>query len=151
MDSEVKSCVEICPVCKGTGVYKEYVNYGTSTGGYSEHTCQGCGGKGWITTVEKSNSQTNNYGGTYYWGNYDNTTKSIMISLDRYEDLIRKEFIADAILNSSNKEIDCELIRWLKNSYSNLNNVNLSDEQIQNFSKYSLDKDTIGKHIPCID
>ena len=42
---------EKCPVCNGTGLVGEsYPNYGSSTGGfYTQKTCHGCHGKGWIT------------------------------------------------------------------------------------------------------
>lgn len=46
---------EICPVCKGAGKYKEYTNYSCSI--YSEHTCHGCNGKGWIIISEKFDSK----------------------------------------------------------------------------------------------
>lgn len=41
---------EKCPVCNGTGLVGEsYPNYGSSTGGfYTQKTCHGCHGKGWI-------------------------------------------------------------------------------------------------------
>lgn len=41
---------EKCPVCNGTGLIGEsYPNYGSSTGGfYTQKTCHGCHGKGWI-------------------------------------------------------------------------------------------------------
>lgn len=41
---------EKCPVCNGTGLVGEsYPNYGSSTGGfYTQKTCHGCQGKGWI-------------------------------------------------------------------------------------------------------
>lgn len=53
---------EICPVCGGTGVYKlvKYRQLGTPypfVSGpieyYSEKTCHGCQGKGWITIEDK--------------------------------------------------------------------------------------------------
>lgn len=37
---------EICPVCKGTGIYKEYYDYVNTTGAFSQRTCHGCLGKG---------------------------------------------------------------------------------------------------------
>ena len=40
---------EICPVCNGTGLYKEYLDYVSTTGPVSVRTCHGCNGKGWVT------------------------------------------------------------------------------------------------------
>lgn len=43
---------EICPVCKGSGIYIEYrFARGQYTGNFDysfTRTCHGCGGKGWI-------------------------------------------------------------------------------------------------------
>lgn len=50
---------EICPVCKGTGKYKEYTNYSCSI--YSEHTCHGCNGKGWVTINDEQVPYKFNY------------------------------------------------------------------------------------------
>ena len=42
------SKAELCPVCGGTGKYREKPN-GYSTSATSiERTCHGCGGKGWV-------------------------------------------------------------------------------------------------------
>lgn len=40
---------ELCPVCHGTGKYKDYSysNYGSNI--FIENTCHGCNGKGWVT------------------------------------------------------------------------------------------------------
>lgn len=46
---------EICPVCKGTGIYKEYYDYVNTTGAFSQRTCHGCLGKGWIVIEDSSN------------------------------------------------------------------------------------------------
>lgn len=43
---ECKPYADICPVCKGGGMYREYMNY--SNYSYIERTCHGCGGKGWV-------------------------------------------------------------------------------------------------------
>lgn len=41
--------VALCPVCNGSGQYKEHFNdYGISTRTYIIRTCHGCGGKGWV-------------------------------------------------------------------------------------------------------
>lgn len=42
---------EICPVCKGSGKYKQY-GEGLSTISYYETTCHGCNGKGWVIVPE---------------------------------------------------------------------------------------------------
>ena len=41
-----------CPVCNGTGKYKETYNYSLCV--YAEHTCYGCNGKGWVEVKEES-------------------------------------------------------------------------------------------------
>lgn len=51
---------EICPVCGGTGIYKEYQNYSSWT--YMAKTCHGCSGRGWIT-VPYSKSLYSNFNG----------------------------------------------------------------------------------------
>lgn len=43
---------EICPICKGCGIYKEYYDYVNTTGAFSQRTCHGCNGKGWITVPD---------------------------------------------------------------------------------------------------
>ena len=54
MEDDIKCHTEICPVCKGTGIYKHYRDYFEMTSGicYLEQTCHGCGGKGWIVVPE---------------------------------------------------------------------------------------------------
>lgn len=37
---------EICPVCNGTGRYREVWNYTSVV--YTERQCHGCNGKGWV-------------------------------------------------------------------------------------------------------
>lgn len=49
---QVKNHAEICPVCQGSGKYREYINYATTTNASYERTCHGCGGKGWVTVSE---------------------------------------------------------------------------------------------------
>jgi len=49
---------EICPVCRGSGKYKETWNYGTTTGASYETVCHGCNGKGWVVVDDQ----------TYYYG-----------------------------------------------------------------------------------
>lgn len=49
---------EICPVCGGAGKIRTYLDplgFGYSTSGktYTEKTCHGCQGKGWITIEDK--------------------------------------------------------------------------------------------------
>lgn len=47
------SQVEICPVCHGSGKYKQYDNMNYVSGiSYKEVTCHGCKGKGWIELVK---------------------------------------------------------------------------------------------------
>lgn len=47
----MSSHVEICPICRGSGKYKEY-DQGLSTYTYIQRTCHGCEGKGWITVSD---------------------------------------------------------------------------------------------------
>lgn len=44
---------EICPVCKGIGKYVEYLNYYINTAPYTEKTCHGCNGRGWVSVPEE--------------------------------------------------------------------------------------------------
>ena len=48
--------IEICPVCQGTGRYKEYTSFRdkTTIQTYIERTCHGCNGKGWISLKQKN-------------------------------------------------------------------------------------------------
>lgn len=39
---------ELCPVCKGSGKYKKYFTTFSTGAIYTEMTCHGCGGKGWV-------------------------------------------------------------------------------------------------------
>ena len=48
---------EICPICKGSGKYREYRDYVTTISPYFETVCHGCQGKGWIVVP--------NIGGSY--------------------------------------------------------------------------------------
>ena len=48
MQYEVENKADLCPVCRGTGIYKEIINYGTSAECGTERACHGCGGKGWV-------------------------------------------------------------------------------------------------------
>lgn len=48
---ETNTKAQICPVCNGSGRYREEYNFGhsvTSGSSYTERTCHGCGGKGYI-------------------------------------------------------------------------------------------------------
>lgn len=45
---------EVCPLCGGTGLYKEYQNYSSIT--YLSKTCHGCKGKGWISVPNEQKS-----------------------------------------------------------------------------------------------
>ncbi len=51
MNNEQINHSEICPICNGSGQYKEYSNYTSYT--YIQRTCHGCNGKGWITVGGK--------------------------------------------------------------------------------------------------
>lgn len=44
---------ELCLVCRGTGKYKEVIEFNPSytSKGYIERTCHGCGGKGWVVVA----------------------------------------------------------------------------------------------------
>lgn len=59
---------EICPVCNGTGLYKEYLKEQTTIGPISIKTCHGCNGKGWVTIDDTTPFIPN-----YYGGNSNNT------------------------------------------------------------------------------
>lgn len=55
------SHAEVCPVCKGTGKVKEYDKHFSPFGfnfsssfSFTEKTCHGCLGKGWITVTDTS-------------------------------------------------------------------------------------------------
>ena len=48
----MKQHAEVCPVCKGTGKYKDYTNCNYSATIYVEKTCHGCAGKGWVTVID---------------------------------------------------------------------------------------------------
>ena len=43
---QVQNHAEICPVCAGTGKYKETYNMNYTNATYIEKTCHGCQGKG---------------------------------------------------------------------------------------------------------
>ena len=43
----IENKADLCPICKGTGTFQVYTNYGACTSQY-ERTCHGCGGKGWV-------------------------------------------------------------------------------------------------------
>ena len=43
--------VEICPICNGTGKYREVGNYTPLV--YTERQCHGCNGKGWVVCLEE--------------------------------------------------------------------------------------------------
>ena len=45
-NEESRPYADICPVCKGGGRYREYMNYTNYS--YIERQCHGCGGKGWV-------------------------------------------------------------------------------------------------------
>ena len=46
-----------CPVCNGTGKYKELLfndTLATTSNPYIERLCHGCNGKGWIVVPEEA-------------------------------------------------------------------------------------------------
>ena len=45
-NEESRPYADICPVCKGGGRYREYMNYTNYS--YIERQCHGCNGKGWV-------------------------------------------------------------------------------------------------------
>lgn len=92
----MKRHAEICPVCKGTGKYKEYWDYGTSTSASYEHTCHGCNGAGWITVTD---DYTPELGPT--------TNSTNIVFSDTEEDIDRyfKEFCESRGLNYGNSDI----------------------------------------------
>jgi len=57
---------EICPVCRGTGKYKDYMDCNYTATVYIEKICHGCNGSGWVTVGYDDNS--------IYKGVYDNGT-----------------------------------------------------------------------------
>ena len=49
MQYQVENKADLCPVCKGTGEYTEYIECeGTIFKVSTKRTCHGCGGKGWV-------------------------------------------------------------------------------------------------------
>ena len=49
---QVQNHAEICPVCRGSGKYKETYNMNYTNATYIEKTCHGCQGKGWVIVPE---------------------------------------------------------------------------------------------------
>ena len=56
----MKKHAELCPVCKGTGKYKDYTNCNYTSITYIEKTCHGCNGMGWVEVTDEYTSD---------WGN----------------------------------------------------------------------------------
>lgn len=56
----MKKHAEICPVCKGSGKYKEYLDYVTTTQAYTEKICHGCHGNGWVEVTDDYSVDTDN-------------------------------------------------------------------------------------------
>ena len=64
----MKKHAEICPVCKGKGVYIEYFDCNHTASTYTQHTCHGCSGTGWVTVTDDDTPDIpyyNPYGRTY--------------------------------------------------------------------------------------
>ena len=48
----MKKHAEICPVCKGSGKYKDYTDCNYTATVYVERTCHGCSGTGWVSVID---------------------------------------------------------------------------------------------------
>ena len=46
------SHAELCPVCAGRGVIKEYPSEESTQTNPNTKVCHGCGGKGWVTVLD---------------------------------------------------------------------------------------------------
>lgn len=68
---------EICPVCKGTGQFREYNDYAFYT--YIQSTCHGCSGKGWITVSDSNDIPLKK-------------TATLQLNKDDYKEMNYKEF-----------------------------------------------------------
>lgn len=53
INDTVNSHAEVCPVCKGTGKYRQY-GEGLTSYTYFETVCHGCHGKGWVIITEQN-------------------------------------------------------------------------------------------------
>ena len=49
----MKKHAELCPVCKGSGKYKDYSYSNYSANIYIEKVCHGCGGIGWVSVIDE--------------------------------------------------------------------------------------------------
>ena len=48
----MKRHAEVCPVCKGSGKYRDYTNCNYTATIYVERTCHGCNGSGYTSGWE---------------------------------------------------------------------------------------------------
>ena len=48
MQYELETKADLCPVCKGSGIYTEFHQEVATTSYTTQRTCHGCGGKGWV-------------------------------------------------------------------------------------------------------
>lgn len=58
---QVENHAEICPVCGGSGKYKETYNMNYTNATYIEKTCHGCEGKGWVIVPQTKDIQWSSY------------------------------------------------------------------------------------------
>ena len=64
----LKKHAEVCPVCKCSGKYKNYIDCNHTALTYTESTCHGCGGSGWVTVTDDATPELpyqNPYGRVY--------------------------------------------------------------------------------------
>jgi len=65
----MKRHAELCPVCKGSGKYRSSMDCNHTSITYTECTCHGCGGTGWITITDDTTPEypyPNPFNNTYY-------------------------------------------------------------------------------------
>lgn len=66
----MKKHAEICPVCKGSGSYKDYTDCNYTATIYVERTCHGCNGAGWVEVIDDYTQDWNHlYQGTLIFNN----------------------------------------------------------------------------------
>ena len=82
---------EVCPVCKGSGKYRDYTNCNYTATIYVERTCHGCNGTGWITVTDD------------YTSGWENPPKGTVVFSDSEADMNRyfQEFCESRGINFS--------------------------------------------------